>query len=210
MLSCVSKLVKKVVIMTRLTPFLIARSQLLMAIELFFADKDPVSVQALAGNARELLEDLCRQAGVSPMTELLVQDDPGKSKNDIYNAMNLYRNCFKHLAKNEKKRQDDQLALDQFDDSKNEYLLYICVEDYARLRDAMPLSMQVFHAWFCALHVELLSVPSHAQNFLDLFPGIRQTNRFQQKHDAAACIARISVDPDLLAHPNTEPMIIAH
>jgi hypothetical protein len=46
----------------RLTPVLAARSQLLTAIELFFADKDPVSVQALAGNARELLEKLCRSA----------------------------------------------------------------------------------------------------------------------------------------------------
>ena len=61
----------------RLTPLMVARSQLLTAIELFFADKDPVSVQALAGNTRELLEELCCQAGVKPMTELLLRN-PGK------------------------------------------------------------------------------------------------------------------------------------
>jgi len=44
-------------VLMKLTPFAIARAQLLKAIELFFADKDPVSVQALAGNAREILED---------------------------------------------------------------------------------------------------------------------------------------------------------
>ena len=85
-----------------LTPLTVARSQLLTAIELLLADKDPVSVQALAGNAREILEDLCRRAGVKPMTELLLQDHPGKPKKDIYAAMNLYRNCFKHLGKTEK------------------------------------------------------------------------------------------------------------
>jgi hypothetical protein len=47
-----------------LTPFLVARSQLLTAIDLFFEDRDPVSVQALAGNARELLERLCRLRGI--------------------------------------------------------------------------------------------------------------------------------------------------
>ena len=64
---------------TRLIPFMVARSQLLTAIVLFFADKDPVSVQALAGNVRELLEELCRQAGVEPMTELLLRDHPDSS-----------------------------------------------------------------------------------------------------------------------------------
>ena len=67
----------------RLTPLIAARSQVLTAIELFFADKDPVSVQSLAGNARELLEDLCRQAGIEPMTELLLRDHPNKPKKDI-------------------------------------------------------------------------------------------------------------------------------
>jgi hypothetical protein len=71
----------------RLTPLTVARSQILTAIELFFADKDPVSVQALAGNARELLEGLCRQAGVQPMTHLIFQDHPDKPKKDIYAAL---------------------------------------------------------------------------------------------------------------------------
>jgi hypothetical protein len=152
----------------RLTPILVARSQLLTAIDLFFADRDPVSVQALAGNARELLEDLCRQGGVRPMTELLMQDHPGKPRKDIYKALNLYRNCFKHLGGTEGARQDDQITLDQFDDSKNEPLLYICVEDYVRLQKAMPMPMQVLQAWFCALHVDLLA-PTHqdrAQTFV--------------------------------------------
>jgi hypothetical protein len=139
----------------QLTPFIVARSQLLTAIDLFFADKDPVSVQALAGNARELLEELCRQKGVEPMTELLLQGQPGKPKKDIYAAMNLYRNCFKHLGETEEQRQEDQLTLNQFDDSKNEYLLYICVEDYFRFRGAMPVPMQVAQAWFCAVHIEV-------------------------------------------------------
>jgi hypothetical protein len=194
--------------MTQLTPFIAARSQLLTAIELFVADRDPVSVQALAGNARELLEDLCRQARVQPMTEFLLQDHPGKPKRDIYTALNLYRNCFKHMGDTEQERQEDQATLNQFDDTKNDYLLYVCVEDYLRLRKTSPFPMQVFQAWFCASHVELLAVPQHAQKFLDLFPGLQKMTRAEQKAGLAGCIERFSHDPSPLDHPATEPLVI--
>ncbi len=130
--------------MPRLTPLIVARSQLLTAIELFVADKDPVSIQSLAGNAREMLEDLCRAAKVDPMTEFFGRDHPGKPKREIYTAMNLYRNCFKHLGETEKERQDDQSTLNQFDDTKNDYLLYVCAEDYVRLRGVMPVPCGLF------------------------------------------------------------------
>ncbi len=192
----------------RLTPFMVARSQLLTAIELFFADKDPVSVQALTGNARELLEELCRQACVEPMTELLLRDHPGKLREDIYDAMNVYRSCFKHLAKTENKRREDQAALDQFDDSINEYLLYVCVEDYLRLRKTMPIPMQVFHSWFCVLHSDLRGPDYPAEKFIDFFEGIHQMSRPQQKRAAAAAIFRLSRNSDFLAGPTTEPLVI--
>ena len=95
----------------------VARSQLLTAIDLFFNDRDPISVHALAGNAREILESLCKLAAVEPITELLSRDHPDKPKKDFYAAINLYRKC-------------EQAVLNQFNDSKNEYLLYVRVEDY--------------------------------------------------------------------------------
>ena len=63
-----------------LSPLFAARSQLLTAIDLFFTDGDPVSVHALAGNTREILESLCRLAAVEPITELLFRDHPSKPK----------------------------------------------------------------------------------------------------------------------------------
>ena len=186
---------------------MVARSQLLTAIELFFADKDPISVQALAGNARELLEELCHQAGVEPITELLLRDHPGKLREDIYDAMNLYRSCFKHLGKTEIKRREDLAALDQFDDSINEYLLYVCVEDYVRLRKAMPIPMHVLHGWFCALHSDLLGPDYFAEKFIDFFKDIHQMSKPQQKRAAAAAIFRLSRNSDFLAGPTTEPLV---
>ena len=108
----------------------VARSQLLTAIDLFFNDRDPISVHALAGNAREILESLCKLTAVEPITELLSRDHPDKPKKDFYAAINLYRNCFKHVGKTWEERKCEQAVLNQFNDSKNEYLLYVRVEDY--------------------------------------------------------------------------------
>ena len=191
----------------RLTPFMVARSQLLTAIELFFADKDPVSVQALAGNARELLEELCCQIGVQPVTELLLRGHFGQLREDVYDAMNVFRSCFKYLGKTENKKREDQAALDQFDDSINDYLLYVCVEDYVRLRKAMPIPLHVFHGWFCALHSDLLEPDHPAEKFVDFFEDIHQMSRPEQKRAAAAAIFRLSRNADFLAGPTTEPLV---
>jgi hypothetical protein len=74
----------------------------------------------------------------------------------------------------------------------------------------MPIPMQIFQSWFCACHVHLLAFQSHAQKFLDHFPGIREMTRAQQKRGVTACIELFSDDPELLAHADTEPLIIDH
>jgi hypothetical protein len=191
-----------------LTPVLVARAQLLTALDLFVADKDAVSVQALAGNAREILESLCRLAGIEPLTELLLRQNKGKPARDLYKAMNLYRNCFKHLGETERQRADDQLTLDQFDDTKNEYLLYVCVEDYLRLRKTSPVPFQVFQTWFCAMHVDLLA-PSLDRKVLEsIFPTLQTLDRVAQKRVLAITIERYSGDAGLLADAQTEPLHI--
>jgi hypothetical protein len=191
-----------------LTPFLVARSQLMTAIDLFFEDRDSVSVQALAGNARELLESLCRLKGIEPMTELLMRDNQ-RTKKDIYELMNLYRNCFRHLGDTKAERDDDQQTLNQFDDTKNEYLLYICVEDYLRLRRKAPVAIQVFQLWFIALHQDLLeNPPAFLPAIRDKFPGIVEKPRAQQKRMGLLMLNEYAADPNLLADPRTEPVIL--
>jgi len=178
------------------------------AIDLFFNDRDPVSVQALAGNARELFESLCRLENIEPMTELLVRDNHRERK-DIYAAMNLYRNPFKHLGKGEAERAENQQILNQFDDSKNDPLLYICVEDYLRLRKRRsPLAMQVFQLWFVALHLDLLvdaSRPQFEVRVNDAFPGIRDLPRAEQKRRGLEALRNSMHDAALRTDPHTEP-----
>jgi hypothetical protein len=193
-----------------LSYLLVARSQLLTAIDLFFNDRDPVSVHALAGNAKEILESLCRLAAVEPIAELLLRDHPNKTKKDIYAALNLYRNCFMQVAKTWEERKGEQAILTQFDDTKNEYLLYVCVEDYLRLRGSLPFPMQVLHAWFCAIHVDVIGSACSRQRFLNLFPEVSQMTRYQQKRAALGVLQQSCDDPQVLANPRTEPILIDH
>ena len=60
--------------MVVISPLVVARSQLRTAIDLFFNDRDPISVHALAGNTREILERSSRLAAVEPITELFLRD----------------------------------------------------------------------------------------------------------------------------------------
>ena len=122
--------------------------------------------------------------------------------------LNLYRNCFKHVGKTWEERKDGQAILNQFDDSKNEYLLYVCVEDYLRLRGSSPFPMQVLHAWFCAMHVDLVGSACSRQKFVNVFPDLSQMNRYQQKRAALGVIKQSSDDPQVLANPQTEPILI--
>ena len=173
----------------KLTPLTVARSQLLTAIDLFFDDKDPISVQSLAGNARELLESLCRVEAIEPMADMLLADHPGRDKKWLYGAVNLYRNCFKHLGKTAAARDEDQKTLDQFNDGVNEFLLYLCVEDYVRLRNAMPIPFQVLQAWFVAMHIDLLDGSRDPEIFSSAFPGIREMTRLEQKRRGRVIVA---------------------
>jgi hypothetical protein len=147
---------------------------------------------------------------VEPITELCLRDHPHKPKKDIYAALNLYRNCFKHVGKTWEERKDGQTILNQFDDGKNEYLLYVCVEDYLRLRGSSPFPMQVLHAWFYAVHVDLVGSACSRQKFVNLFPDVSQMDRYQQKRAALGVIHRSCDDPQVLANPHTEPMLIDH
>ena len=193
-----------------LCPLVVARSQLLTAIDLFFNDRDPVSVHVLASNAREILESLCRLAAVEPITELFLRDHPNRPRKDVYAALNPYRSCFNHVGKTWEERKSEQAILNRFDDNKNEYLLYVCVEDYFRLRGSSPFPMQALHAWFCALHSDLLGLVYRRERFRDLFPGISQSDRYQQKRAALVIIKQSSDDPEVLANPQTEPMLVDH
>lgn len=178
----------------------IARSQLLTAIELHFCDGDPISVHSLAGAAREILETLCRAKGVKPFSEHIRDTFPHITMNEIWSILNLYRNAFKHADR------DDADVIKQFNEISNDFLIYVAVEDYLRLMPASPVPMQVFQAWFCAVHEDRLNDQVDKEVFRKIFPKIRSLPRPNQKRLGRETIVGASQNTDLLSDPKTEPL----
>jgi hypothetical protein len=103
-----------------------------------------------------------------------------QAKKDIYAALNLYRDCFKHLGKTWEERKDDQAILNQFDDSMNEYLLYVCVEDYLRLRGSSPFLCRSFTLGFVSCTSIQLAPPVDVRRLLP-----KRSNAYLRKGDWA-------------------------
>lgn len=181
---------------------MIARCQLLTAIDLHFEDKDAVSIHTLAGAASEIIESLCRSIAIKPMTEDIRCMFPEKTCQEIWKIRNLYRNAFKHADRS------DADVIAQFKEVTNDYMIYVGVADYLRLRKASPVPMQVFHTWFSAVHEDRLSSAVNKQPYRDKFPGIRSMSRVDQKRMGKEAIASYLADPQLLRDPRTEAMIL--
>jgi hypothetical protein len=184
----------------------VARSQLLTAIDLFFHDRDPVSVHTLAGAAQEILEGLCREQGIDPMHEDVRASHPGKSPRELRAAFNLYRNAFKHVGRDEVEQRGHLGALGQFTDEANDFLLYVCVEDYLRLNRRSPIPMQVLQVWFCAVHSDRLVPDWEPSQFIERFPGMLSCDRAAQKRLGKLAVRQFLHDPDLLSDPRTEAL----
>lgn len=178
----------------------IARSQLLTAIELHFGGGDPISVHSLAGAAREIIEVLCRRSGVEPFSAHIKATFPEKSFQEIWGMMNLYRNAFKHADR------DDDDIIEQFEEISNDFMIYVAVEDYLMLRKASPVPIQVFQAWFCAVHEDRLNEEVDKTPFRTIFPNIINLSRDQQKYMGKTAVAKALCDKELLSDPRTESL----
>lgn len=174
----------------------IAKEQLVTALELFLADQSPVSVQSLAGNAREILELFCRERGAEPFVDHVQREFPERRRAEIYGLINAYRNAFKHNDRN-----DDEL-LSEFDDTKNDHMLFIAIYDYEKAKGKMTIPMQIFWSWYCATYPQKLVLAKRYMAeqlaFLCILP------RAEQKRRLLMFINDASKNPAIASHLMTE------
>lgn len=173
-----------------------ALAQLDTAIRLFFLDGDPISVHTLAGAASEVFEQLCRSDDIDPFFTHIQETFHEDSATELRRLINQSRNFFKHADR------DAAALLLGFDDEANEYMIYMAVEDCGRLLTAMPVSAQVYQAWFCACYPEKLATHI-TTTFEDLFPGIRELDRSRKKGLGLRVLGKYLADQSLLADPRT-------
>ncbi len=119
-----------------------ARRQLETAVRLYFAEGDSVSIHTLTAAAYQLLADINRARGGSPMLKeqvpTWVRPD---AQDEARSRLNEAANFFKHADRDH----DDVLA---FNPGPTELLLYdACVKYKEFTGEAVPV-LGVFHVWF--------------------------------------------------------------
>jgi hypothetical protein len=160
-----------------ITKFQAAEFQLITAIDLYFKDKDPVSVHTLVRSAHEIFNCLCEHSGLerSVVEQSAAEFVKPELKKDFFKKINEARNFFKH-AEN-----DPEATL-----SWNPYLSTFFIWDatclYRRLCPGeMPCEILIFSAFFRVQHSELWKDKSP----LDCeIPGAKEELKNISKRDA--------------------------
>lgn len=156
-----------------------ASKQLDMAIRLFFACADAISVHTLAVAAANVFADVAehRNAGVSWRTR--TRDDSGLSTGELKRIFHEEWNFFKHADR------DPESTL-AFNDLISEDFIFMAVLDCGDLQGT-TCPMQAFQIWYIAAHAERF--PPTEQIFADAqqaLPGLLYLERSQQIQRGAA------------------------
>lgn len=148
----------------RVTKLDAAHRQFKMAVWLFFCEGDPVCIQSLAGNARELYERQCSNAQKEDLLTALCKSFPTHSRKDLINVLHTARNYIKHdnslgdppniiLTEMENLLTIFAAAMDctslMAEDTLPEAVVYLCwhAYTYPQLACAIDLTAEVEKKW---------------------------------------------------------------
>jgi hypothetical protein len=182
-----------------------ARRQLGTALFLYLQDFDPVSVHCLAGGGCELIEYYAKKVGGEPFTTHVLKTFRGMDMRQIRMLQRKFWNAFKHAThQHSKEERDDGKLLTGFTDEQNDHVLFIGWYDYAIALNRMPIEAQVHQAWYIALHPDKLAVEFSPEIYDDIFPGLRDKSRLEQKRMLNGVIEQYRTDIVLMKDPRTE------
>ena len=131
-----------------------ARRQLELAVRLYFNDSDPVSTHTLAGAANELLRDLAKHSGQSPLLKdqalEIVRPEHRKA---VAAKLQEAQNFFKHADR-------DPDGVLSFDPGQTELMLLDSCWAYRRLVGERLPVLQTFELWSaCTWAQEFIAYP---------------------------------------------------
>ena len=187
----------------------IARSQLSVALDLFIGDQDPIAVQCLACGGAEVIEAIAINRGVEAFSAHASAATKLKY-NDIRKVRNKFWNACKHLTSLDggSLRSDDIDLLSKFTDIQNDGVLFCGWYDYMMVKNQMPIEVQVFQAWYLAMHGSTHESDLYPAVLQDVFPNIKTAERNEQKSQLQRAIDEYRDDIGLLAHPKTEVCLL--
>jgi hypothetical protein len=183
----------------------IARRQLGTALALFLDDTDPVSAHCLACGGGEIAERLTKRAGREPFSTHALDVVPELTQRKLRELRNQYWNAFKHALDHAGMDRQDAEIICEFDDSKNDHVLFVGWYDLMLAAGSMPIEAQAFQVWYFAKYPEKLAPECELESYVRLFPKVNSLPRGQQKAMLRAAIAKHRTNPDIMGDRRTDP-----
>lgn len=154
-----------------------AKHQLDTAIDLFFLDRDPVSIRTLLSSAWNVLHDLLAKTDLESSRDWITQSFPDYSQKEIMGILKDDWAFFKHADRDPKR-------ILEFDDGANQELLMFAVNDFAQLTKATTYAMEVYQLWFVAKNETIFEKLKHENLFefsKSVFPNLATLDLTEQK-----------------------------
>jgi hypothetical protein len=150
-----------------------AKRQLETVIRLYFSSGEPVSIHTLTAAAYNVIRDVGRHRGASPMIvkdQILDYVKP-EFKKEAQHKFNEAENFFKHAER------DYEDTLD-FNPQQSEVLILDACSQYYKLTEEWPPLFQLYQGWYMANHLKHFNLPPElAQAFHAGAPAVLSLGR---------------------------------
>jgi len=157
-----------------------ATLQLNTAIQLFFEQRDPVSVRTLVGAASRVFADLVehRRPGKSWRGDIATSI-PQLPPREVYRIIDKTQNFLKHAD-------EDPDGVEDFAEEENEALIFVSCLECGELEEPKSYEMQAFEIWYMAAHPESFgSENSAAVDALTILPNLHTLSRAEMIAEGA-------------------------
>jgi hypothetical protein len=150
---------------------LAATQQLDVAIELLFADREPLSVRTLASAAHGLLSDLveAKRPGASWREKLI--SDSGLPRKQAVDVLHAASNFLKHADRDP----TNELS---FEEEENDHVIFFATLECGESGHPLSCAMQAFQIWYLACHPEQVGVNAEpVQTAMSALPELSKQER---------------------------------
>lgn len=161
-----------------------ATRQLDVAIELLFADRDPLAARTLAAAAFGLLSDLVEagRSGESWREKLIA--DSGLPRKQAIEVLNGASNFLKHANR-------DPEGEISFDEEENDHLIFFATIECVELGQPMSHTMQAFQIWYLACYPSPLKGTEPVRKSLATLPGMESLPRQERLQRGVEFLAQV-------------------
>jgi hypothetical protein len=158
--------------------------QLTVAIQLLFADSDPLAVRTLSAAAHAVLSDLVEHKKPGGSWRSKMVEDCGLPKGEALRVLNGASNFLKHADR-------DPEELLEFEEEETDHLIFFATLECGELGHKSSTAMQAFQIWYLAVYPDYIGKHSElAQKAQKFLPGIDKLEREERLKQGSAFVAR--------------------